>query len=151
MSPRAEPAQAEASATIWRWQHRGEERARAAASQRKAGLVRSAVGLLAGGLFFYFERPAVAAIAGTLASITLVLALVSPLGAYAALDRGVAAVGRGVGLVLTWLLLAPAYYIVLTPLAWVIRARRDPLRRRIEPDRESYWSERASRPMDRPY
>ncbi len=140
-----------ASASIWRWRDATEDRGRAASSQRRAGVIRALVGLTAGGLLYYFERPIVAGVAWSISGLTLVLALVSPLGAYAALDRLVARAGRGVGLVLTWLLLAPAYYLVLTPLAWAIRLRRDPLRRTLEPERESYWSERTSRPLDRPY
>ncbi|MFK7986471.1 MAG: hypothetical protein AB8I08_10595 [Sandaracinaceae bacterium] len=141
----------EASGVIWRWQDRSDERAKKAASQRKAGLVRAGVGVVAGAVLFYFDRPVVAGVAGSLAGLTLVLAVASPLGAYAALDRAVAGLGRGVGLVLTWLLLAPAYYLMLTPLAWAVRARRDPLRREIDPKRASYWSARTSRPLDRPY
>lgn len=41
--------------------------------------------------------------------------------------------------------LAAVFYIVLTPIALVLRARgRDPLARRLDPHRESYWTPRPT-------
>lgn len=124
---------------------------RQAAVHRKAGLVRAVVGSAVAVALFWLGRPTIAAVAGTLALLTGGLALFSPSKGYAVLDAAVARLARGVGLGLTWLLLAPAYFLVLTPLAWAIRLRRDPLHRTLERGRQSYWRERVCRPMDRPY
>lgn len=50
-----------------------------------------------------------------------------------------------IGWLLSQLLLASVYYLLLTPLGWALRlAGRDPLERRFEPGRESYWQPRAA-------
>jgi hypothetical protein len=50
------------------------------------------------------------------------------------------AVGAVIGMVISNLLLALTYYMVLTPIALILRlAGRDPLHRAIERDRVSYW------------
>lgn len=38
------------------------------------------------------------------------------------------------------LLLQVAYYVLFVPVAWVVRRFRDPLDRRWEPERASYWT-----------
>ena len=50
------------------------------------------------------------------------------------------AFGASIGIVVSNLLLAATYYAVLTPIAVALRlAGRDPLSRRFEPRRSSYW------------
>jgi hypothetical protein len=45
-----------------------------------------------------------------------------------------------IGWVMSHFLLGLIYYVVLTPIGLVMRAiGRDPMQRRLEPDRESYW------------
>ena len=52
-----------------------------------------------------------------------------------------------IGLVLSHVLVAAAYYLVLTPAALVLRLfRRDPLARAWEPEATSYWVRRAPAP-----
>jgi hypothetical protein len=41
------------------------------------------------------------------------------------------------------LLLGAVYYLVLTPVALVVRLVRDPLRRRWDPRRHTYWDDLA--------
>jgi hypothetical protein len=38
------------------------------------------------------------------------------------------------------LLLTVVYYALFAPVAWIVRLFRDPLDRRWEPDRASYWT-----------
>lgn len=65
------------------------------------------------------------------------------------LERVLGVVGRAVSGVVTAALLAGVYLLVLTPVSWLRRAvSGDPLDRRLEPERESYWEE-AERDVDR--
>ncbi|MBX3273845.1 MAG: hypothetical protein KF729_26510 [Sandaracinaceae bacterium] len=143
----------EAAAAIWDWAHATDDRPARAARHRKAALVRALVAGLAGGAFFYFERPLVATLAWSLGGLGLLLALVSPLGAYARLDRGVAAAGRAIGTALTWLLLTPVYFLFFAPFGWLLRrGPRDRLRRAYAPDAPTYWQKRErARSIDKPY
>jgi len=48
-----------------------------------------------------------------------------------------------IGWVVSHLVLAVVYYLVLTPIALLVRWRRgDPLKRRIDPTASTYWTER---------
>ena len=50
-----------------------------------------------------------------------------------------------IGWVMSHLILAVIYYLVLTPVALIVRWRRgDPLDRQIDPSAPSYWSERQT-------
>lgn len=52
-----------------------------------------------------------------------------------------------IGWVVSHLILGLVYYLVVTPVAIGLRlAGRDPLQRRLEPERESYWIDRDEAP-----
>ena len=56
---------------------------------------------------------------------------------------------RGLARVLTWLLLALAFYLAFTPYSLVLKLLgKDPLERRFEPQRSSYWTRREPKPFD---
>ncbi len=56
---------------------------------------------------------------------------------------------KGLARVLTWLLLTLAYYFVFTPYGMIMRLLgRDPLERRIDRSRPSYWIRREDGPFD---
>jgi hypothetical protein len=51
--------------------------------------------------------------------------------------------GRGVGTVMTWLLLAPLFFLVFAPAGLMGALRRkDPLSRRFPPESDSSWHPR---------
>ena len=56
------------------------------------------------------------------------------------------------GLVLAWvntrIILTVLFYLVVTPIALVMRLFRDPLDRRLAAEATSYWQRRAARPDD---
>lgn len=141
----------EAAAAIWSWRDDGAPKRRAA-KLRRGALLRALIGAIAGGVIFWLERPIAAYVVWSVGAFVLFLALVSPLGGYAALERAVTFAGRLVGRALTWLLLAPVFYLFFAPFGLLFRrGARDPMKRRFEA-RESYWKERDDRPnLDRPY
>lgn len=151
MSDPVRPGRPEAAAAIWSLGPKPDRRAHVA---RRSASIRFVVALAAGGVLYALERPIMAAVAASLGSLSLLLALASPLGAYAALDRLVTRTGALVGTILTWLLLAPVFYLFFVPFGLLFRrGARDPLRRAIDRDAPSYWTKRASDPprLDRPY
>jgi len=51
-----------------------------------------------------------------------------------------------IGFVVSHAVLALLYYVVLTPIGWVMKlGGYDPLRRRLEPSARSYWQERDTK------
>jgi Saxitoxin biosynthesis operon protein SxtJ len=57
-----------------------------------------------------------------------------------------------IGWAVSQLVLALMFYLVLTPIALVLRWRgRDPLRRRLEPDRRTYWQKKSPTTDSRRY
>ena len=144
---------AEASATIWKWRDASGTRTKRAAKARMGGVIRGAVAALVAGLFFYFERPTMSAVVATIGGLTLILALVSPLGAYATLERAIGWLGEWIGRLLTWILLAPVFYLFFFPFGLLFRrGAHDKLQRTIEPDAETYWHKRdGARAIDKPY
>ncbi len=155
MSDEVRAGRPEAAAAIWDWRGEGVDRAQQARKARRGAIVRALIGGAAGALFFFaLSRPVVGSIAWGVSGLTLALGLASPLGAYAALDRLVTGAGKLVGTALTWLLLTPVYFFFFAPFGWLFkRGARDPMKRDLEPSRESYWREREGedRPLDRPY
>ncbi len=122
-----------AGRSIWNWRERSvdAERARALARLRREGLLQGFVTLGLGVVMRHL-----------LGHVTLgnVLVLLGALQALVGLWRPLwlrpvrrltRGFGRGVGLVLTWLLLVPLFVIVVVPSALVVRLRGlDPLQRR---------------------
>jgi hypothetical protein len=143
----------DAAAVIWDWKGERDDRLERARRARRGAIVRALVAAVAGGVFFFFGRVGVAGAAWGVGGLTLVLGLTSPLGAYAALERVVGKAGDLVGVVLTWLLLAPVYYLFFTPFGLLFkRGARDPMRRELSKDAETYWQTRdRQRALDKPY
>ncbi|MDQ3035266.1 MAG: hypothetical protein M3Y87_22860 [Myxococcota bacterium] len=145
----------EAAAAIWSWRDRDAlERARLKAL-RRGGVLRAVVAVIAASVLAFFERPIMASIAIGIGLLTLVLALVSPGGAYASLSRGVDRVGALIGAILTYVLLTPVFFLFFLPFGMLMRrGARDRLRRRFERERASYWTKRAADApgsLERPY
>jgi hypothetical protein len=81
------------------------------------------------------------------AALLLLLALVSPLGAFRRVGRALELFGRAVGVALTWLLMAVVYYALFLPVGLLLRARgRLRLRKRLDPAAPTYWTPVPERP-----
>lgn len=155
MSDPVQRGRPEAAAAIWSWRDRESIERGRVAKLRRSGVIRAAVAAVAAALLFAFGRSLVGSIAIGLGSLTLVLALVSPTGAYAALERGVDRISALIGTILTWVLLAPVFFLFFVPFGMLMRrGARDRLRRRFERERASYWTKRAPEKagsLERPY
>lgn len=80
----------------------------------------------------------------TAGAVIFLCSLISPAAARV-LYLGLTLVAMPIGLVVSFVLLAAFYFLLLTPLAVVFRLiGRDSLCRRYEPDVESYWVEHKS-------
>ena len=97
---------------------------------------------------FVFEKVVVAAIVATVGALVLVGGLWCP-----PLYRGFKKFGRGlakvVGVGLSWILLLPFFYLCFAPARlFLLLGRKDPMKRRILKDADTYWS--AHRPLPGP-
>ena len=138
-----------AARAVWSWNtssvaSQANAVAPAGSSLRRDGLVRGVIGLLAGAAIFLWWHTLLAVVVFTLATITLLLALLSPGGGYRRLHGALAVFARWVGLLIGWVLLPLFFFAVLTPLALLLRlGTRDRLRQRREPGALTYWSTRV--------
>jgi hypothetical protein len=75
--------------------------------------------------------------------VLAVLALVAPTALWP-IHKVWMPVAKGIAKLITWLVLALAFYVVFTPYAVIMKLLgKDPLERKIEKDRASYWHERT--------
>jgi len=105
-------------------------------------------GAIALSLWRHGRAPAAAAAAGLAAGIPLAGACYRPVLRAAFL--GLSYATYPVGLVVAYLVLALVYFVALTPIGWIMRwFGHDPLGRRFEPARTTYWAPRGpARPID---
>lgn len=135
----------EAAAAIWDW--RGEraagDQAGSAAHHRRQGVIQALVGAAVGMAIFLFWRPGIAYLVWTISTLTLLAALLSPEGVYAAIGRGIAGLSRWVGRLLGYVLLVPLFFLFFTLFGWLFRGgRKDRLERWFDRETASYWKPR---------
>ena len=71
---------------------------------------------------------------------------------FLALERGGQWLGRMVGLGITWLMLAPFFYLCFAPARLILKLMgKDPMQRRFEPNRSSYWVDHKPPATPQPY
>lgn len=136
-----------ASAAIWNWQAPATLPGDAAAARRRGAAIRAIVMCAVAALLtFWLRAPRLASVVCGFAVITVVGGFFAP-PLYALLARLEQALTRIVTLSTTYLLLAPLFYIWFVPSRFFLRLRgRDPMQRRWEPDRTSYWTDRKPIP-----
>lgn len=114
-----------------------------ASKARNRGIVRGVVGLVIGGVIYALWSQVVGSVGLALAAATLVLAVASPLDAYAKVETAVAALAKAVAAAVTWLAMGLIYFLVFTPFGKLTRhGPGDPLRRSADRSVESYWTPR---------
>lgn len=141
------PGRPEAAAAIWDQGQdagaTGSETGHDANRVRRRGALQALVGLGVAGAFYAFGYATLAVVVASIASFIGLSALISPLGLFAAIERGFAALGVWVGRGLTWLILPVIFYLVFTPFHLLFRrGRRDAMKRFYEPAAATYWSPR---------
>ena len=119
----------------------------APAAKKKPALTNSAalfVGLGVSGLFYWFDYPVMAAIVAAISLGILLCSLFVP-KAHAAIERFLARLSHYAGLLITWLLLVPLFYIWFTLgrfFLWI--RRKDPLERELDYETASYWQDKGA-------
>ena len=129
--------------TVWPWRTAGEaqQASKSAPSVRGRALIEAAVMVSVALLFIYkTDKVWPPRIILTLATLTLVSGLFIP-PLYHSLHRGALWLGKKTGVVMTWILLVPFFFIIF-PAArlMLLLSGKDPLHRKIEPQRPSYWT-----------
>lgn len=110
---------------------------------RRRGVVRGLIGAAVGAVLFLLGREVLAAVAWALSGTVLILALASPGGLYAALERGLGLLAHWVGRLLSVVLLAPLFAVFFTLFGRLLRGgRRDRLERWLDPGTPTYWKGR---------
>lgn len=135
-----------ASRVIWDWRERRAEGLREERRRRtrRLGTIQSAVGAGISAVIYLLGHPVFAMVVLGIAGFTLAAALLSPLGLSLRIQRFLGHVGTAVGHLVTWLLLVPLFLLFFVPFRLLFRrGRRDPLDRRLEPERATYWRTRT--------
>ncbi len=136
-----------ASAAIWNWQSPAALPIDAAAARRRGAAIRAIVMCAVAALLtFGLHAPRLASVVCGFAVITVIGGFFAP-PLYALLARLEHALTRIVTVFTTYLLLVPLFYVWFVPSRFFLGLRsRDPMQRRWEPDRASYWTDRKPIP-----
>ena len=102
-------------------------------------LLQALVPMAVGAFFLYRHRPVAAVILFGIGALLLVSGLFIPV-LFFRIERIGQAVGRVVGLVLTWIILLPMFYLVFVPGRLILMIRGiDPMCRKFPTDAPTYW------------
>ncbi len=132
--------------TVWNWRDsegQGKEKSEAATLRRQAVIQALVMGVIGFVLFQWIGHHTFARVIWGLAGLILVLGLIAP-AAYRPIHRFGQWLGGAVGVLLTWVLLVPLYYLVFTPGALLLRLQgRDPMHRRLRDIKFTCWIPRT--------
>ena len=129
-------------AVVWNW--RGPSAAPAGAKPGAGAALKQAavMGLVGASLYFWLEHRAMGVVVWSLAGVVLASGLFLP-PVFAAIERFGRRLGKGVGVVLTWGLLVPFYYLCFGTLRLIQKiGGKDPLCRKFPSDETTYWTAR---------
>ena len=133
------------SSVIWPWQLPSEGDDLAVQSRRRSarvhGTVQALIGAAIGGLVYWMLSGTVAIIAWCIAFVVALAAWLSPVGVYAAIQRGIHVVAHAVGRILTVVLMAPIYFLFFLPFRVLLRTGPRDRMKRTFPDvrMDSFW------------
>lgn len=133
------------SSVVWPWREKeaGKEQPKKTGPAAGAVLLQSAVmAAIGAGLFWGLGHRTMGVVVWSLAGIVLVSGFFIP-PVFAAIERFGQWLGKAVGTILTWGLLAPFYYIVFLPMHLIQKITgKDPLQRRLHTGDPTYWTPR---------
>ena len=127
----------------WREQSAGAAKPKQTGPSRTAVVTQTAVMAAIGALVYgWLDHPAMGIAVWGLAAVVLVSGFFLP-PVFAAIERFGKLLGKWVGALLTWGLLAPFYYLCFFPMHLALKLRgKDPLQRRCPTDQPTYWTPR---------
>ena len=102
-------------------------------------MVQGAIPALVGAFFWYKNRHVAASVLFGISGVLLVTGFLLP-SVFLRIEKLGQGLGRIVGVVLTWLCLVPAFFLVFVPGHLILKIRGlDPLSRAFPTDLPSYW------------
>ena len=129
----------------WPWREKASREAKPQPkSPSKAAVLIQSILMAAVGAFLFWKlgKHVMGLVAGCLAAVVLVSGFFIP-PLYAAIERFGKRLGKWVGVALTWGLLAPFYYLCLSPMHLSLKIRgKDPLQRQFPTREPTYWVSR---------
>ncbi len=131
--------------TVWPWRDPvGKAGPRPAARRWRAALQAAVIAAVASLFRFVGHHSGFSLVLYVLATLVLLSGLFAP-SLFDRFERFGRWLGRGVGMGVTWLLLAPFFYLCMAPGRLLLAVLgKDPMCRRREPGRASYWTERKA-------
>ena len=135
-------AERSVAAIVWNW--RGSSAAPAGAKPGAGAALKQAgvMGVVGAVLYFWLEHRAMGVAVWSLAGVVLASGLFVP-PVFAAIERFGRGLGKGVGVLLTWGLLVPFYYLCFGSLRLAQKiGGKDPLCRTFPSDEPTYWTPR---------
>ena len=133
------------SSVVWPWRERDAARAAPQKTGPAASAVLLQVGIMAAigaGLYVWLDHRVMGIVVWSLAGVVLVSGFFIP-PVFAAIERFGQWLGKAVGAILTWGLLAPFYYLCFFPMHLVLKLKgTDPLHRQIHTQEPTYWTPR---------
>ncbi len=132
-----------AAQAVWPWRHPAAPApARPAARRWRAVLQAAAIAGVATLLWFWGRHPGFSLFLYALGAVVLISGLFVPF-VFNRFEQFGRRLGQWAGVGLTWLLLAPFFYLCIFPGRLILLLLgKDPMCRRREPGRDSYWTER---------
>jgi len=138
--------QDEIAKTVWDWRNKdnADDRPKQARQNRIHGLIQGVIGLTAGCLVFFFFQHTLGLVILAIAGTLTLLALVSPLNAYASVKGFMQRFGMLVGTLTTWITLVPLYFLFFAPFHLLFRSgSRNMMQRKWDSNTDSYWHVRG--------
>ncbi|MDP6522862.1 MAG: hypothetical protein QGH15_01450 [Kiritimatiellia bacterium] len=138
------------SRTVWPWMDADGNAAESGSLPRRAAVQAVIMCAIASVLFFLLHHHVMPVIILVLATIVVLSAFFAP-ALFHGIDRFGKALGQVVGIILTWMLLIPFFYICFTVgRLLLVVLKVDPMRRKAETGEDTCWVQHPERPpLDR--
>ena len=145
-----------AAQMIWQWRAPVGNSPDGGRARRRRALIQCALtAAIATLLTLWFGRYRLGVCLYCFAAVIIIFGFLLP-KAFAALERLGRKLAHAAGFALTWILLAPFFYLCFAPARLILAlSGKDPMQRRLDRGRTSYWMDytppKAARPYTRQY